>query len=575
MTKKMAKCKSKTKFLPAAFAWTLLISATGLFFYYPCIQWYLFVKKLWMVVLYQGIVTVFVLMNFSLATFMDPGVIPRASIFEDRDEEFPRSPLSEYRDQWHYSFHMVLVSRGRTTNEQVTGKFRSGYNPFSKSCCFNCCNTLCGPHYPSLKHPSKYVGKKPRKYQVPVNFSGTVVESGLKDQVRTYRDSYPPQIQNTSSTIRSTYNRMTPVGRDDTETQSDLDEPMASQSIDSEAALTHNSSKNNFFASPEVETPNDSSRLKITRGSIKNRDSPNSYQGKFNPQYAKGSPHPSQTRGESLEMRSMENPQSSSTVTGSSVLTSPQISQKVTRMGGVPTPFAMNSSQAPRFNHAVASGGGRPEFISLQQQQQQQRSMDQQPLSRSYNQSYAAVPSTTVGGAMSVAQYPATSPGRRYLSDGELLGDSAHHPHLHHESINSPQRSYYIWKDTSPYHQYQGASPSPAGHPMAGMQQDLSSPTRHASYASQVGYFLQQTQPTLQSGGPRTTPSGYPGGPIVPSGHLSPPPTSKSSSSPYTSGQQPLSFTRALEVSDSLEMRQTLISTAIPIQRKSFQRRFC
>ncbi|CAB4057899.1 ZDHHC5_8 [Lepeophtheirus salmonis] len=513
MTKKMAKCKSKTKFLPAAFAWTLLISATGLFFYYPCIQWYLFVKKLWMVVLYQGIVTVFVLMNFSLATFMDPGVIPRASIFEDRDEEFPRSPLSEYRDQWHYSFHMVLVSRGRTTNEQVTGKFRSGYNPFSKSCCFNCCNTLCGPHYPSLKHPSKYVGKKPRKYQVPVNFSGTVVESGLKDQVRTYRDSYPPQIQNTSSTIRSTYNR--------------------------------------------------------------NRDSPNSYQGKFNPQYAKGSPHPSQTRGESLEMRSMENPQSSSTVTGSSVLTSPQISQKVTRMGGVPTPFAMNSSQAPRFNHAVASGGGRPEFISLQQQQQQQRSMDQQPLSRSYNQSYAAVPSTTVGGAMSVAQYPATSPGRRYLSDGELLGDSAHHPHLHHESINSPQRSYYIWKDTSPYHQYQGASPSPAGHPMAGMQQDLSSPTRHASYASQVGYFLQQTQPTLQSGGPRTTPSGYPGGPIVPSGHLSPPPTSKSSSSPYTSGQQPLSFTRALEVSDSLEMRQTLISTAIPIQRKSFQRRFC
>jgi len=224
-----------------------------------------------MIPLYEGIITVFVLMNFSLATFMDPGVIPRASADEDRDDDF-RAPLYRnveingitVRMKWcvtcqfyrpprcsHCSvcnncietfdhhcpwvnncigrrnyryffmflvslsvhmisilvlclvhvlhnrdnladaavivslvviafvalliipifgltgFHMVLVSRGRTTNEQVTGKFRGGYNPFSRNCFFNCCNTLCGPHYPSLKHPSKYVGKRPRKYTVP------------------------------------------------------------------------------------------------------------------------------------------------------------------------------------------------------------------------------------------------------------------------------------------------------------------------------------------------------------------------------------------------------------------------
>ena len=52
---------------------------------------------------------------------------------------------------------------------------------------------------------------------------------------------------------------------------SDLDEPMASQSVDSEAPLTHNSSKNNFFASPDNETPAErmNSSMANARGSFK------------------------------------------------------------------------------------------------------------------------------------------------------------------------------------------------------------------------------------------------------------------------------------------------------------------
>ena len=61
-------------------------------FCYRCVKWYILIKQWYAVPIFQGIVTLFVLINFSMATFMDPGVIPRASPDEDRDDDF-RAPL--------------------------------------------------------------------------------------------------------------------------------------------------------------------------------------------------------------------------------------------------------------------------------------------------------------------------------------------------------------------------------------------------------------------------------------------------------------------------------------------------
>lgn len=49
-------------------------------------------------------------------------------------------------------FHILLISRNRTTNEQMTGKYKAGENPFNAGCLTNCTYTLCGPHLPRCKH---------------------------------------------------------------------------------------------------------------------------------------------------------------------------------------------------------------------------------------------------------------------------------------------------------------------------------------------------------------------------------------------------------------------------------------
>ncbi|XP_035220611.1 palmitoyltransferase ZDHHC5-like isoform X2 [Stegodyphus dumicola] len=54
------------------------------------------------------------------------------------------------------AYHMMLIMQGRTTNEQVTGKFLDGQSPYTRGCCKNIMYSLCNSPLPRYKKGNSF-----------------------------------------------------------------------------------------------------------------------------------------------------------------------------------------------------------------------------------------------------------------------------------------------------------------------------------------------------------------------------------------------------------------------------------
>lgn len=295
----------------------------------------------------------------------------------------------------------------------------------------------------------------------------------------------------------------------------------------------------------------------------------------------------------------------------------PTMQQRIKALG-VATPLAM-SSPVRRSNPGTPTQPRRPDFIGVnmmspQQQQQQQQQMQQQQFHQTglppvhpyhqqqqQQQSQQQYPMVHHNGGLP-GQQQQQQPGqvrppnvvvsaqRRYLSEGELARQGAELSYARsnqtvdniRELAGSPQRGVYMWKnDTSPGFS-NGQQQQPSAGPgvfvsMAQTQavyQNQPSPTapqqqQQPSYGgvSAARYQLQQQQSQPPMGGGGYHPALRGGVPVFPP---QPPVVTTTSSNSTIGGPQapspqikrkatptrPMSFVRALEMTDSMEQSQ-------------------
>ncbi|XP_061656992.1 palmitoyltransferase ZDHHC8B isoform X2 [Syngnathoides biaculeatus] len=145
-------------FIPVCTAACLLVGSTSLFFVFTC-PW-VASTICPAVPPCCAVLFLFVLANFTMATFTDAGVLPTADDDEDKDDEF-RAPLYknvdvrgvQVRMKWCASCHFYRPPRCSHCSVcdrcvEVTGKFQGGVNPYTRGCCNNLEYLVCSPFSP-------------------------------------------------------------------------------------------------------------------------------------------------------------------------------------------------------------------------------------------------------------------------------------------------------------------------------------------------------------------------------------------------------------------------------------------